>query len=117
MNAEEMVEVINAWKDGQPIEAREAYTTTWRPMCHPTFNFSMYDYRVAKYRRISGDYLEYDGDIYVAVWHGAHPEICDACSLKADCGELFNNRCPIHQHGARWYQLKDVNILKEHLCK
>lgn len=36
MNAEEMVEVINAWKDGQPIEAREAYTTTWRPMTKKT---------------------------------------------------------------------------------
>jgi hypothetical protein len=53
--------------------------------------------------------------LYIAVWHACHPEICDACSLKADCDELFGERgkdCKIHRKGQRWVRLEDQQIDK-----
>jgi len=49
-------------------------------------------------------------ELHLAVWHGANPEICDACSLQADCHELFGERgvnCKIHREGNRWVQVSE----------
>jgi hypothetical protein len=49
-----------------------------------------------------------ESELHIAVWHDAHPEICDACSLQADCDALFGKggeNCKIYAKGNRWQKI------------
>jgi len=54
-------------------------------------------------------------ELHMKVFHGGHPEICDACSLQAHCDELFGSggaRCIIHKDGRRWVKVPSLVTLR-----
>lgn len=48
--------------------------------------------------------------LYISVYHGGYPSICDSCDLQPDCHEVFGERgrnCPAHGLGERWMSVPD----------
>lgn len=51
--------------------------------------------------------------LHVRIFHGGHPNICDSCSLQADCHELFGDRgerCAALPVGDRWSRIEPSSL-------
>lgn len=53
-NIDEMIKVLNAYKEGKPIEGRNKATSwsAWYGLLTPTWNFKDYEYRIANEQQI-----------------------------------------------------------------
>lgn len=79
MEIDEMLNVIQAWKDGKVIEVREIPSGEWMVNRNPVWNFNKFEYRV-KPDEIYRGYLnaeELDADI---IKHGALVIFVDSSS-------------------------------------